>query len=429
MAPVVGAPPGLGPEPDAETVPASTTSKPQYSPIVEDIRKSMLEDVEKKIDQKASLFPAHQYDELRRAVLQEVDARMAEKVDALWKKGQQTVKAFQQKQSAKTQALLEELSACRVKQESMEEEHTKLKVIYQQLAQRFHQLQLETMAQNPEEAAAVATAMAAVMQADTDNADPRTPPQDRADFLASYTSGMEVDGTSAPMSASLRDVPPFPFPPHTSDTGYPVASPVATLKLADALESEAAPKAPLSLASTLPGLKSPTPSQPKSTGSPNSDGSVKDKNNITFSFTLRKADGASLGLDVSHNNSTKDLHVCNVLPGGAVDAWNRQCANGQPERAVLKGDRIVSVNSVSGCGKSMLEECKNNQLLKLTLVRGKGTEEDEELQKTPKSSVLNPAVPAFEPPTKSSGASSASEASSSKNVSFSFNAEAKAFVP
>jgi hypothetical protein len=427
MAPLVGAPPGLGPEPDAEVAAASASSKPQYSPIVEDIRKSMLEDVERKIDQ-ASLFPAHQYDELRRAVLQEVDARMAEKVDALWKKGQQTVKAFQQKQSAKTQVLLEELSACRVKQESMEEEHAKLKAICQNLAQRFHQLQLETMGQSPEEAAAVVSALAAI-NADTDSADPRTPPQDRSDFMAGFTSiESGVDSTPAAMPASLRDVPPFPFPAHTtSDTGYPVASPVATLKLADALESEA-PKAPLSLASTLPGLKSPVPSQPKSTGSPNSDSSVVkgDKNNLTFSFTLRKADGASLGLDVSHNNSTKDLHVCNVLPGGAVDAWNRQCANGQPERAVLKGDRIVSVNNVSGCGKKMLEECKNNQLLRLTLIRGKGAEEDEDLQKTPKSSVLNPSVPAFEPLTKAAGDSSASAA---KNVSFSFNAEAKAFVP
>merc|ERR1719272_1035815 len=96
------APPGL----EAENTTASASSSPQYSAIVEDIRKTMHEDVEKKIAQKASLFP---YDDARKAVLQDVDARMAEKVDALWKKGQQTVKALTQKQAQKNQALAQEL--------------------------------------------------------------------------------------------------------------------------------------------------------------------------------------------------------------------------------------------------------------------------------------------------------------------------------
>jgi len=103
---------------------------------------------------------------------------------------------------------------------------------------------------------------------------------------------------------------------------------------------------------------------------------------------------------------------------------------------VKKGDRIISVNTVSGCGKKMLEECKNNQLLRLTLVRGECPEEEGE--STPKSSKLNPSVPAFEPVPKSSpGAAASSGASGAaaktpptqNGAGFSFNAEAKAFIP
>jgi hypothetical protein len=100
---------------------------------------------------------------------------------------------------------------------------------------------------------------------------------------------------------------------------------------------------------------------------------------------------------------------------------------------VKKGDRIISVNTVSGCGKKMLEECKNNQLLRLTLIRGECPEEEGET--TPKSSKLNPSVPAFEPvPNSSPGAAASSAAAANtpptqNGAGFSFNVEAKAFIP
>lgn len=360
---------------------AANCSGSWSNPIVDDIRQAMHKDVEEKIAQQAALFP---YEDVRKAVMQDVDARMAEKVEALWKKGQQTVKAFQQKQCQKNQALLEELYACRVKQDFMEEEHAKLKAICHQLAFRFHQLQLETMAQTHEETTPILAALAALMPVQGAEGD--------HEFMTPITSIEESE-----LRAPLPTLPAFPFSSDTTDTGYPVESPAATIKLADALDAEA-PRTPLSLAQTLPSLKSPAPSQPKSDGSPSSEASANDKSNFRFHFTLQKAEGESLGLDVSHNNNTKILQVENVLPGGAVDTWNQQCSSsGQPEHVVRKGDRIVSVNTVSGCGKSMLEECKNNQELSVTLVRGKCAEENEEV--------------------------------TSKASKFSFNAEAKAFVP
>lgn len=92
-----------------------------------------------------------------------------------------------------------------------------------------------------------------------------------------------------------------------------------------------------------------------------------------FSFTLRRAENTNLGLGVSHHEFDKVLCVESVRAGGAIEAWNRQCLNSpNPERAVMTGDRIISVNAVSYDPDQMLEECQKNQLLHLTFCRGEG---------------------------------------------------------
>lgn len=92
----------------------------------------------------------------------------------------------------------------------------------------------------------------------------------------------------------------------------------------------------------------------------------------TFTFTLRKADGVPLGLDVSHAKGGRGLRVEKVQAGGAVEAWNRQCPNTGCEaenRLVQPGDMVVAVNNVSGEPSAMLNECRNKQLLCMTIIR------------------------------------------------------------
>lgn len=86
-----------------------------------------------------------------------------------------------------------------------------------------------------------------------------------------------------------------------------------------------------------------------------------------FSFTLRKADGAELGLNVSHHDQDRVLRVEGVRPDGAIEAWNRQCA---ADKIVLSGDKIIGVNNIAYDPEKMFEECRDKQLLKLTIVRG-----------------------------------------------------------
>jgi len=152
-------------------------------------------------------------------------------------------------------------------------------------------------------------------------------------------------GTENGASTSFAEVPEFPFPGQ-------IASPAPPLSLAEHLLHS---PPPLSLASSL---ESTPEGQQSSSGT------------FAFSFTLRKADGADLGLNVSHHEHDRVLRVEGVRPEGAVEAWNRQCASSAlAEKAVLPGDIISSVNNIMYDPKKMLEECRDKQLLKLTVHR------------------------------------------------------------
>lgn len=87
---------------------------------------------------------------------------------------------------------------------------------------------------------------------------------------------------------------------------------------------------------------------------------------------LRKADGADLGLNLSHHEHGQLLRIEAVRPDGAVEAWNKQCvgSDGFASKAIQPGDAIISVNDVSQDAKKMMEECREKRLLKLTIARG-----------------------------------------------------------
>jgi hypothetical protein len=95
--------------------------------------------------------------------------------------------------------------------------------------------------------------------------------------------------------------------------------------------------------------------------------------NVLFGFTLRKADGLPLGMEVDPGDG-RYLLVKKIHEGGAIFSWNWLCAdNGQPQHAqrmVLEGDRIISINSRMDT-QGMLEECQKH-LLKILIWRGDG---------------------------------------------------------
>jgi len=109
---------------------------------------------------------------------------------------------------------------------------------------------------------------------------------------------------------------------------------------------------------------------PKTPAVPQSPYVIFEGGGSVFGFMLRRADGVDLGIDVTHNNDDKALHVQGVRPGGAIEAWNRLCSGGPAAgKAVVAGDKIVQVNAAD-VPEAMLAECREKQLLRITVVRG-----------------------------------------------------------
>mmetsp|Transcript_16398 Transcript_16398/g.42355 ORF Transcript_16398/g.42355 Transcript_16398/m.42355 type:complete len:402 (-) Transcript_16398:302-1507(-) len=285
---------------------------------------------------------------VRRVLLNDVDCKVTEKVEELWSRGKTMLSQVHQKQQKKADDLSAEITRCLEKQQTLEAENEQLKQVLTGLAARLsilcpgpfggHGL---CSAPSPDASTNAGSSVA--------SASPGT--QTSASDLYSPAGGAAGPLTGGDsFSAPLPEVPAFPFPaPSPTSTAAP-------LLLAEALGTPSAPPQghvgpmPLSLASSL--LPSPLEAPQ------------------VFSFTLRKADETDLGLNVSQHDD-KVLTVEGVRPDGAVDAWNRQCMGGAfAEKAVRPGDRIISVNSVSYNPEKMLEECKDKQLLRLTLVRG-----------------------------------------------------------
>jgi len=88
-----------------------------------------------------------------------------------------------------------------------------------------------------------------------------------------------------------------------------------------------------------------------------------------FGFTHRRAHGVVWGLHVTLDECRQALLVNAVLPGGAIEAWNRQVMRGPKEdHALVAGDLIVCINSKSNC-QEMLEETRMTMLVKVDVLR------------------------------------------------------------
>lgn len=92
----------------------------------------------------------------------------------------------------------------------------------------------------------------------------------------------------------------------------------------------------------------------------------------TFTITLRRADNVPLGLDVRGDAGAPNLVVEAVRVGGAIEAWNRQCAG--DTREIRAGDLIIKINSAEDAD-SMREQCLSRLLVKMTVLRSAGAAE------------------------------------------------------
>jgi len=348
-------PPGLEPNITAPASPDQMISQ-AASVAAKEMRAVAIENMEKQLHQ---LGDGENRDAIisavRQVVLADVDVKVQEKADQLWLKGKHMVSSIQTKHKEKTQALSDDLAECLKKQQAMESENEKLKQVLANLVSRFSMMG-SCFTATPKGAPSTAASTMSPNQ-DSIASDLFSP--------ATFTPAMSERAPDGEGNPNFADVPAFPFP-CASPAQKPATAP--QLSLAEALL--ASPQ-PLSLASSL----TPTPQSPEiGTGdfaaSSGQEGAANTSYGYSFSFTLRKADGADLGLNVSHHEHDRVLRVEGVRSEGAIEAWNRQCA-GSPfaDKAVLPGDTITSVNNIMYDPKKMLEECRDRQLLKLTIYR------------------------------------------------------------
>ncbi|CAJ1395650.1 unnamed protein product [Effrenium voratum] len=256
---------------------------------------------------------------VREVVMSEVEKIVQERTEAMWAKGKQAFSAAQQRHREELQQLVEEVSQCHQRQDSLAAENLRLR-----------------------EALRVITKKCSL-------AFPAGSVPDSG--YGAFTPSPFTPATDYGYNeVFLPEVPPLPF----GKPGVP-GSP-APLSLAEALAPPQMPqRTPLSLAESLATASSPSASQ---TG--------PCVESTTFSVTINK--DAALGLDVSHEEGGKVLQVDGIRQG-AVQAWNHQClAAGDSEKVIKAGDKIASCNGVSDPAK-MLEECASQQTLHLTVMR------------------------------------------------------------
>jgi hypothetical protein len=142
----------------------------------------------------------------------------------------------------------------------------------------------------------------------------------------------------------------------TGGTGGEGSDPEATMEV----PAPAPPPVPLAPPANVPLVVPSHPAAP-------SVGSASTCPAPAFTLTLRRADHVPLGLDVRGDSNATCLTVENVRPGGAVEAWNRQCAG--DTREIRAGDRIIMINGAEAA-ESMRQECLTKHLLRMTVLRG-----------------------------------------------------------
>ncbi|CAK9062698.1 unnamed protein product [Durusdinium trenchii] len=340
---IASPPPGLEPDLGAAAFRAEVTAT-EVRPMTVEALEQKLKGLGQNASREAIL------EAIRELVLSEVEFKVHEKSEEMLIKGKQVVAQMQHRHREKTQQLHEEIDRCQKKQQELESENGRLKQTLQELASQFTLIGNTYLnglnGLNGKEMASPDSVSTADADTEPTQALPLTP----------KPYGERVDG--------LPEVPNFPFTP------VPVAgcSPPA-ISIAESLGPRTPQRTPVSLLQSLTPSAAVPPS-PFTVNGFASPGLVAGCG--IFSFTLRKADGTDLGLNVSHNMEDRCLCVESIREGGAIEAWNRQCGLGTPfaEKAVFHGDKIISVNHVCYDPNAMLQECRDKQLLKLTIARG-----------------------------------------------------------
>eukprot|EP00416_Gambierdiscus_australes_P024914 CAMPEP_0171074496 /NCGR_PEP_ID=MMETSP0766_2-20121228/12176_1 /TAXON_ID=439317 /ORGANISM="Gambierdiscus australes, Strain CAWD 149" /LENGTH=402 /DNA_ID=CAMNT_0011531287 /DNA_START=107 /DNA_END=1315 /DNA_ORIENTATION=- len=307
--------------------------------------------------------------ELKEALVQEVTARVREHidkrtnaaVDTLWQRGQKAMRYLEQQQNTQSEHLRGQLEACAESFRSLERENAALRNGLEVLIKR-----LTTTFGTPPHLAGQPPFFAPP---------PSTPAAPQQPGAATFAPEQHGAGPPKPTAASVHSDAedfhtPAPSPQRPSMAEELLHEPTPAVQLPCVPRfpagAESAEEAAVSqgVGSTEAASTAP-PSRPLTPLS----GTSSQPAALPFTLTLRRADNVPLGLDVRGDTGDSFLVVEAVRPGGAVEAWNRQCAGDM--REIRAGDRIIAINGAEDAD-SMREQCLAKHLLRMTVIRGTG---------------------------------------------------------
>jgi len=333
--------------------------------------------------------------EVTDAVREHIDWKTTAAVDSLWQRGQRAMQHLQTQQTSQTEQLRGQLAACAESYRNLERENAALRSGLEALMKHLTLIfgapphvqpqspHLPPQPQSPYSQAQASPQAAGYMPEPPAVAPPPQPrslvatPRATEDFHTPAASPQQhVVGVEELLAGSRPATPQLPHVP-----GFPAvaaaapATPAASAALvppADAAADVAASSGGTGSEPTLP--PAPPTLQPAATEAAapavGAAASGSEPQAPSFTLTLRRADNVPLGLELLRGDPDATfLTVEAVLPGGAIEAWNRQCAGDM--REIRAGDRIIMINGAEDAD-SMREECRTKHLLRMTVLRGTG---------------------------------------------------------
>lgn len=289
--------------------------------------------------------------EVTSAVREHIDLKTTAAMEALWHKGQKAMQFIQQQHQQQTEKLQSQLVACTDNYRKLERENVLLRANLEALMSHLTML----VSLSPPGPSPSPNWTPSPLGSGPSPFFPWNPGMAAA--MASKAAGAEA-------AASPRDdgwvpvsLPNTPKQSDSTSSGPGLSDAAAarwTEKGAVPAEPEAGEKALTSEAAVRRDWVTIT--RPK----------AKEAQTQTFTLTLRRADTVPLGLDVVGEDGGGCLTVQSIRPGGAVEAWNRQCPG--ELREIQPGDRIVCINDHEDA-TAMREECLTKHLVKMTVVR------------------------------------------------------------
>jgi len=273
---------------------------------------------------------AAQIQEISKLVAAQVEAKLSELERTMWQRGQVAFTQARKESQEQVEQLQLSLATCMERQEGLAVEHGTLRNSLSDVASKIDSMYSEVRGL-----------------------------QTFANVHGDYNYNSWNSQSSAPSVGTPSKQPPMQLLSlaEALDNGPATPPPKVSLTLSEVLQAE-------SLGTVTPLTPAPSVMRQGTTTK-------------TFDFVkcvIRKDDSKDLGLDVKSDGAT--LLVEKIDPEGVVAAYNTQQQSSSLKKSanndegeIKEGDRIIEVNGVRGDAMTMLEACRSNDVLRMTLSR------------------------------------------------------------